>query len=93
MNYNAYNMPGYGDEATWGPCTGHYMDPRTPDYDHLEQEAYEEEVSFLDNKTLSELRRRGFAVVVFTPSELNNVDPTLVEDVMTERAWDVIEAS
>ena len=22
-------MPGYGDAATWGPCTGHPNDPRT----------------------------------------------------------------
>jgi uncharacterized protein YfeS len=27
----AYNLPGPGDEATWGPCTGHPGDPRTPD--------------------------------------------------------------
>jgi hypothetical protein len=25
------NMPGPGDEATWGPCTGHPLDPRTPE--------------------------------------------------------------
>ena len=24
-------MPGPGDEETWGPCTGHPMDPRTPE--------------------------------------------------------------
>lgn len=23
--------PGYGDEATWGPYTGHPNDPRAPD--------------------------------------------------------------
>jgi hypothetical protein len=25
------NMPGPGDPETWGPCTGHPNDPRTPD--------------------------------------------------------------
>ena len=27
------NLPGPGDEETWGPCTGHPMDPRSPDID------------------------------------------------------------
>jgi hypothetical protein len=33
-------MYGYGDEQTWGPCTGHPMDPRTDDtyYENLEAE-------------------------------------------------------
>lgn len=26
---NAITMPGFGDEATWGACTGHALDPRT----------------------------------------------------------------
>lgn len=25
------NCPGPGDPETWGPCTGHPMDPRTPE--------------------------------------------------------------
>ena len=25
------NLPGPGDEETWGPCTGHPNDPRTPE--------------------------------------------------------------
>jgi len=29
--------PGYGDQTTWAPCTGHPMDPRTPD-DDFEQD-------------------------------------------------------
>lgn len=24
------NLPGFGDEATWPPCTNHPNDPRTP---------------------------------------------------------------
>ena len=27
----AYDLPGPGDMATWGPCTNHPNDPRTPD--------------------------------------------------------------
>lgn len=27
------NMPGPGDEETWGPCQNHPNDPRTPDDD------------------------------------------------------------
>ena len=26
------NLPGPGDEATWGPCLNHPNDPRTPDW-------------------------------------------------------------
>jgi hypothetical protein len=29
-------MPGYGDEQTWAPCTGHPLDPRTPDTDEID---------------------------------------------------------
>jgi len=29
--YPYSNMPGPGDEETWGPCTGHPLDPRTPE--------------------------------------------------------------
>jgi len=33
MKHTNYNrMPGPGDEACWGPCTGDPSDPRSPDY-------------------------------------------------------------
>jgi hypothetical protein len=35
------NMPGPGDEATWGPPTGHPNDPRTPEY---HPETFEDDV-------------------------------------------------
>ena len=42
MAFNPATCPGMGDEATWGPCTGHPLDPRTPDDDELtEEEAFE----------------------------------------------------
>lgn len=28
---NMNNIPGPGDPETWGPCTNHPLDPRTPD--------------------------------------------------------------
>lgn len=28
-----FDLPGPGDEATWGRCTGHPHDPRTEDFD------------------------------------------------------------
>ena len=28
------NLPGFGDESTWGPCTGDSMDPRSPFIDY-----------------------------------------------------------
>lgn len=31
------DLPGPGDEATWGPCRNHPLDPRTPD---MNDEAY-----------------------------------------------------
>ena len=31
MKLGDRNMPGPGDPETWGPCTGHPMDPRTPE--------------------------------------------------------------
>jgi len=33
--------PGPGDEQTWGPCTGHPLDPRTEEWD-LEDEDEDE---------------------------------------------------
>ena len=39
---NIHNMPGPGDEITWPPCTGHPMDPRTPDESYLEEARFEE---------------------------------------------------
>lgn len=30
---NSIYTPGRGDPATWGPCTGHPMDPRTVEVD------------------------------------------------------------
>ena len=46
-------MPGPGDEETWGPCTGHPMDPRTPppieESDWYQDKAQEEFLSRLDD--------------------------------------------
>lgn len=37
-----------------------------------------------------ELRNRGFAVVVFTPGELQGVDSEVVEDEMVAAGWQTI---
>jgi len=42
-------------------------------------------------KAIRELRDAGFAVTVFTPEELAEVDPTRVEDRMVECGWDAID--
>ena len=40
--------------------------------------------------TINELRESGYAVVIFTPSELNGANPEKVEDSLIETAWDII---
>lgn len=40
---------------------------------------------------LRELRVRGYAVVVFTPDELEGASQDQVEDLMIQRGWDAIE--
>jgi hypothetical protein len=45
MNYA--RIPGPGDTATWGPCTGRPADPRTEDEeDPLEQRKHNEQDRF-----------------------------------------------
>lgn len=48
--------PGYGDEATWGPCEGHPNDPRTDSgsWDDDEEEGEEEEEDLHDDEELYE---------------------------------------
>lgn len=42
MNRDIRNMPGPGDEETWGPCRNHPNDPRTPDFEgHIEEKQAE----------------------------------------------------
>lgn len=42
-------------------------------------------------RVLSELRRGGHAVIVWTPDELGTADPRRVEDRSIELGYDVIE--
>lgn len=39
---------------------------------------------------LNELRNKGFAVVIFTPAELQGVAPDVVEEDMVIKGWDCI---
>ena len=43
-------------------------------------------------EVIRNLRTRGFAVIVWTPEELNGADPTRFEDRSIELGWDVIDA-
>lgn len=47
MPYNSVNMPGYGDEVTWGPINGD-GDPRFPEYDVSCEEENEDELLCTD---------------------------------------------
>lgn len=40
---------------------------------------------------LAMMREFGYAVVAFTPEELEGANPESVEDRLTERGWDIIE--
>lgn len=51
---NAITMPGFGDEATWGTCTGHPLDPRTPELTEDEEAA--EDLNDAISSAISELR-------------------------------------
>lgn len=51
---------------------------------------FDDEYMPSDLKWLRNMRERGFCVVVFTPEELEGVDPDYVEDKLLEFGWDVI---
>lgn len=38
-----FDLPGPGDEVTWGRCTGHPHDPRTEDFDFDEEDNSDED--------------------------------------------------
>ena len=40
---------------------------------------------------MTELRKMGCAVIVWMPSELEGIDPDLVEDMSVSYGWDVID--
>lgn len=43
-------------------------------------------------ESIKALRKAGFAVAVFSPSELRGVEPAKVEAQLVEYGWDVIDA-
>ena len=55
------NLPGPGDQETWGPCTGHPGDPRTEDrtesvaFEDTKQEMREKNMGGLAAEALSEM--------------------------------------
>ena len=44
----------------------------------------------MHDSTINELRDAGYAVVIFTPEELNGADPERVEDNLVSTGWDII---
>ena len=43
------------------------------------------------NMTVRELRDEGYAVIIWTPEELGDCSPDVLEDLSIERGWEVIE--
>ena len=43
-------------------------------------------------RVITALKDRGYALIVWTPDELQTADPTAVEDRCTEFGWDVIDS-
>ena len=45
----------------------------------------------MNNEIVSDLRDKGYCVVIFTPEELRDANPSHVEDRLIELGWEVIE--
>ena len=43
------------------------------------------------NMTVRELRDKGYAVIIWTPEEIENTPINVLEDLSIERGWEVIE--
>jgi hypothetical protein len=41
--------------------------------------------------TVRELRDKGYAVIIWTPEEIENTPINVLEDLSIERGWEVIE--
>ena len=52
---------------------------------------FEDEYMASDLKWMRNMRDRGFCVVVFTPVELEGVDPEVLDDVLTIYGLEAIE--
>ena len=52
---------------------------------------FDDEYMASDLKWMRDMRQRGFCVVVFTPEELDGVDPDLLDDMLTSFGLEQIE--
>jgi hypothetical protein len=43
-------------------------------------------------EVIRELKNEGYAVAIFTPAELEDVEPMDVEDAMISKGWDTIDS-
>ena len=50
-----------------------------------------ESLSESEAALIEALRRRGYAVTVFTPHELRDADPDSVQERMVQVGWDIID--
>lgn len=49
-----------------------------------------EDLTHEEQFVISELKRKGWCVVLFTPTELNDADADHMEDVLIERGWNFL---
>ena len=49
-----------------------------------------EELTLEELIAIRDLKRKGWCVVLFTPTELNDTDPNNMEEVLIERGWNFI---
>ena len=58
----------------------------------VKSEALCEPIVDFRNKTIQQLRAEGYAIILWTPEELEGVAPKHVEDRSVELGWEIIEA-
>ena len=90
------NLPGPGDEETWGPCTGHPLDPRTPDMHYTDDQIGEKQFDM----TLERLRESpAWVIEAFTEytdsAPFEKIRQGILQDnqgTVMEGVWDLLEA-
>ena len=54
-------------------------------------QAFFEPIVDFRNKTIQQLREEGYAIILWTPEEIEGVAPKHVEDRSVELGWEIIE--
>ena len=42
-------------------------------------------------KTIEQLRKEGYAIVIYSPEELRGANPKAVQDAIVEQSWVIID--